>query len=138
MVALPLDNRPEFEEDIFFDESIIADPNWHNFKMRPFASIGVAGFPWEDNVLIFKLCSIASLPQSSEPFFFIDGKTKPGMSGSPCFLVEKTSAPITFYKETFVGIYSGRVIDGEQSKDLSDLDIGIVWSNSIIEEILKT
>lgn len=82
---------------------------------------------------IHKNATIASEPNVYKdfPLFYIDGKTKSGMSGSP--VVKKSTLNVRNDNETIslgvieydlIGIYSGRE---SQAKEEYEAELGIVW-----------
>lgn len=83
---------------------------------------------------IYKRASVASEPEMAltSGFFLADGKTKPGMSGSPVIYREGLSGRpvkgghyISIGKPHLIGVYSGR---DEDDPDLFRAELGIVWS----------
>lgn len=82
---------------------------------------------------IYKLGMVASEPNDSHNGmrFYVDSKTKPGMSGSPIIQKEEgeltqVGAKITYSKNriNFIGIYSGRA---ELGNSEYEAELGIVW-----------
>jgi hypothetical protein len=98
----------------------------------------ITGYPLEvKNSLskypIYKLGMIASEPadQHNGNRFYVDSKTKSGMSGSPVIQKEegsltKSGNKFSFSKDrvNFIGIYSGRA---ELGKTEYEAELGIVW-----------
>jgi hypothetical protein len=98
----------------------------------------VIGYPLKSSTTpngypIYKGATIASEPNIYKdlPMFYIDGKTKSGMSGSPVVKKENMNVVQTDNKLTFtngaiklIGIYSGRE---RQAKDEYEAELGIVW-----------
>lgn len=92
---------------------------------------------------IWKRGSIASEPYhriDELPKFYVDSATREGMSGSPVFAC--ASGPIRYegnpyvgqsqgVVRRFLGVYSGRV-----GNDALGAQLGIVWKESILSEIL--
>ena len=117
------------------------------------ADIFVCGFPigigLTDTGAIWKRGSIASEPfvgHQGLPRFLVDTATREGMSGAPVYLATNyVRANIltqpgdadfetpwrTSPHFTFVGIYSGRL-----GQDEFKAQLGLVWRNSIIDEII--
>jgi len=97
----------------------------------------IVGYPLKTSTTpneypIYKAATVASEPDAYEkPLFYVDGKTKKGMSGSP--VIKKQSIKIDRspngieIKEgriDLVGVYSGR--DSSSSEE-SEAELGIVW-----------
>ncbi len=93
---------------------------------------------------VWKRATIASSVQqgwNQQPKFLIDSASKSGMSGSPV-LYYSSNGVVQIYGETYyfdhsitilAGIYVGRLgVKGE-----SDPQIGTVWNQSVIDEIIK-
>ncbi|PHN93501.1 hypothetical protein CSC80_11300 [Maribacter sp. 6B07] len=116
------------------DEEISKD-----LKIGIMDDIFVTGFPLKTNTTpnkfpIYKGATIASEPDifNSLPMFYIDGKTKSGMSGSP--VIKKDNTIKTIATPTGItlnqgriglaGVYSGR---DRQEKDEYEAELGIVW-----------
>lgn len=101
----------------------------------PFGA-GTTGLP------IWKRGSIASEPQlvpDVDPYFRIDTASRPGMSGSPViirpsgpFQDSKGNTVIVGSGTKFIGVYSGRLA----SQDSLEAQVGIVWPEKYIEEII--
>jgi hypothetical protein len=101
-------------------------------------NVFIIGFPLTSSTTpneypIYKGATVASEPNRFDklPIFYVDGKTKEGMSGSP--VVRKQGFDANFEKRNFVinrgrtdliGIYSGRE---RQSKNENEAELGIVW-----------
>ncbi|MBA6339639.1 hypothetical protein H4J59_01250 [Colwellia sp. MB02u-10] len=93
---------------------------------------------------VWKRATIASSVQvgwNREPKFLIDSASKSGMSGAPVLYycpngsVEIRGTKYTFERDVAIlaGIYVGRIgVKGEL-----DPQIGTVWNNSVIDEIIK-
>ncbi len=93
---------------------------------------------------IWKRATIASEPGLPTPAFFVDTATRSGMSGSPVIhryrgffkqdWNEPTLQPTDWFGEgsQFVGVYSGRLGQGEEKAQL-----GIVWKSAMIDEIIS-
>ena len=93
---------------------------------------------------IWKRATIASSVQTGwnrEPKFLIDSASKAGMSGSPVIhysrngqiQIEGSIYAFDHEVSILVGIYVGRIgIDGD-----ADPQIGTVWNQSVIEEIIQ-
>lgn len=99
-----------------------------------------------NNYPIYKSASIASEPNIVDPefpVFYVDGKTKSGMSGSP--VVKKHGMKVTNDNGGFrftegkvrlVGVYSGRE---KQGTDEYEAELGIVWKfNESVLPILES
>ncbi|AWV98174.1 trypsin-like peptidase domain-containing protein [Arcticibacterium luteifluviistationis] len=99
----------------------------------------VTGFPLNTSTTpnkypIYKSATIASEPDvfSELPIFYVDGKTKAGMSGSPVIKkddiikksVTKTGIHLNQGRIELAGIYSGR---DRQEEDEHMAELGIVW-----------
>lgn len=115
----------------------------------------ILGYPMgitiESTFPIWKRATIASEPDidyNSLPLILVDTATKEGMSGSPVILRSSgsyirtdgcnvfggdTSVGGAYYK--FIGIYSGRI--NVNKEDPFDAQLGLVWKESVIEEILN-
>ncbi|MFA8440916.1 trypsin-like peptidase domain-containing protein [Yoonia sp.] len=108
---------------------------------RPLAVMNelfIIGFPntalaVQTNSPIYKSASIASEPETTKEqgYFLADGKTKPGMSGSPVILkdglVGQPSASGYALKMGWthlIGIYSGR---DENDPELFTAELGKIW-----------
>ncbi|QXP78715.1 MULTISPECIES: trypsin-like peptidase domain-containing protein [Winogradskyella] len=116
------------------DEEISKD-----VKLRVMDDVFVTGFPLKTSTTpnklpIYKGATIASEPNmfSSLPLFYIDGKTKSGMSGSPVIkkdndikqIPSATAITLSQGRIGLVGVYSGR---DRQEKDEYEAELGIVW-----------
>jgi hypothetical protein len=108
----------------------------------------VVGYPFADltyaSLPIWKRASLASEPDidvDQLPKMLIDTATRPGLSGSPVIMQRVgihgvtggviTDDTIIGRIRKFVGIYSGRIGDGEFKAQL-----GIVWKARVISEIV--
>jgi hypothetical protein len=106
----------------------------------------VLGYPFSSappSLPVWKRGSIASEPQLvglGEKFYLVDTASRPGMSGAPVILrtygahltdsgTSLTTAPAT----RFLGIYSGRL----RTLDAADAQLGRVWPESLINEIIE-
>jgi hypothetical protein len=79
---------------------------------------------------VWKRGSIASEPdlvRSLLGYYFVDTASRPGMSGAPVFL--RSIARGRWRK--FIGVYSGRL-----SAQNTDAEIGMVWHEAFIDEII--
>lgn len=115
----------------------------------------VLGFPlgWTGGAKypIWKRASLASEPLfdlDGLPKMYIDTATRQGMSGSPVFAKDSgnfflegsdTSDPLQMkmgeaYR--FLGVYSGRIGD-DNNKDAFSAQLGIVWKENVIKEIIE-
>jgi hypothetical protein len=94
----------------------------------------VTGYPLSatttpNSLPIYKSGTIASEPCvfDSEPRFYIDGKTKTGMSGSPV-MIKRAASRLRGERAHealhFIGIYSGR---DRQEQTEFEAELGIVW-----------
>lgn len=115
------------------------------------SDVFVLGFPLgiakQDFLPIWKRASIASEPEVSvekQEKILIDTATREGMSGSPVFAYTKSAfaldwedmpgayaVPGLHFK--FLGVYSGRY----GSDDLFGAQLGIVWKETLINEMLS-
>ena len=100
--------------------------------------LGISG---RKELPIWKKASIASEPGGNFPVILVDTATKKGMSGSPVIMLYRG----VYIKERgkmnpddwmgegrlFLGIYSGRVGEGE-----FEAQLGIVWKQKLIDEII--
>ena len=109
-------------------------------ELHAMDDVFVVGFPLMSNTTpnkypIYKNATIASEPDAFEselPIFYVDGKTKSGMSGSPVVKrsrlnIEKMNNQDALIKPeqiTFIGVYSGRE---RQEDDEYQAELGIVW-----------
>lgn len=131
--------------------------------IHPSDDVFILGYPFgkrdDSGTSIWKRGSIAS-NLANRLKFYVDTSTRSGMSGSPVFYINKDDTAWLkyggkdifeekLYSIEFIGVYSGRVIN-EQSTDKdsyiaikeSDVDVaaqlGIVWKNYLIDEIIET
>lgn len=100
----------------------------------------VVGFPLADEKMnnplpIYKAGTVASEPdikyRTKPPMFYIDGKTKSGMSGSPVvrkqgtrFEDAESNYEMRSHAASLVGVYSGR---DRQERTEFEAELGIVW-----------
>ena len=121
-------------------DALLADLDDEAHLTRPEAmdDVFVVGFPintdnMPNRLPIYKHATVASEPgaYTDTPRFYIDGKTKPGMSGA--LVILRKPASTTFDGSnlthagpavTLVGVYSGRDI---QAPDEYEAELGIVW-----------
>jgi len=110
-----------------------------NVTVSVMDDVFVIGYPLKSNTTpneypIYKNATIASEPDAFEslPIFYIDGKTKSGMSGSPVVRRKKlelkdenTRIKVDPERTDFIGIYSGR---DRQEADEYQAELGIVWN----------
>lgn len=116
------------EEELAYDANI-----------RVMDSVFIIGFPMQKALTlskfpIYKAGKIASEPQDMQngAMYYVDSKTKPGMSGSLVVqkeepeIVRSTSGQLQFRKDkiNFIGIYSGRA---EILPDEYQAELWIVW-----------
>jgi len=126
------------------DESLKLD----SIRLYPGLDAFVLGFPRAisggGQFPIWKRASIATEPDidvDNLPKFYIDTATREGMSGSPVYAQEvgtwlpegKTDVSERVFGKgrRFIGIYSGRVGD-----DQFQAQLGIVWKETVIQEII--
>ena len=108
-------------------------------RYSPMNRVFVVGFPLDEKSSpnrypIYKAASIASEPDftGERPYIFIDGKTRPGMSGSPVILEhsptinknEKGQMQYTTGKTEIIGVYSGRESESATS---FEAELGLMW-----------
>lgn len=109
-----------------------------SFPLNVMDNVFIIGYPLKSTSTpnfypIYKGATIASEPNMFKdlPMFYIDGKTKKGMSGSP--VIKREPLKITQDKgvikfsegsTNLIGIYSGRE---RQAKDEYEAELGIVW-----------
>ncbi len=137
VVALPLNvNLPETGIEVC-SVDIENELRIVRTELQVMQTLFIIGYPLKSDTTpnafpIYKHCTIASEPQyvSDVPFFYIDGKTKKGMSGS--FVILKTDSPHFFVdpktlkhamKVEFIGIYSGR----DRKEVEYEAELGIIW-----------
>ena len=105
----------------------------------------VLGYPFgapPPSLPVWKRGSIASEPQLArltQNYFLVDTASRPGMSGAPVIrrswgshLTESGTSLQSRGATKFVGIYSGRLA----TNDPLDAQLGIVWPESLITEII--
>lgn len=126
--------------DISFDEE---------YKEEVADDAYIIGYPFSDmtylQMPIWKKASIASEPDiniDSLPKMLVDTATRSGLSGSPAIMQrvgihgmsDGKLLPTTSIGRirNFLGIYSGRIGDGEFKAQL-----GVVWKSRVIQEIIK-
>lgn len=117
----------------FFEDDLISPIN-----ISVMDEVFIAGFPLKSNLTpnqypIYKHATVASEPSiyNDLPMFFVDGKTKKGMSGGPvvhrarAMLDNNGAGKISFSegRQVLVGVYSGR-LPGE---DEYEAELGICW-----------
>jgi hypothetical protein len=91
---------------------------------------------------VWKRGSIASEPELAgltNHYFLADTASRPGMSGAPVIrrswgvhLTLSGNSIVDRPHSKFLGVYSGRL----QTKDLLDAQLGIVWPESVVLEII--
>lgn len=132
------------------------------YILHPTDDVYILGYPFgklKDQYLpIWKRGSIASATLYAGYKTYVDTATKSGMSGSPVFHIHKDEKSFfkyreqiineeRIYKTEFIGIYSGRIIENnttkEDSKIIKDCDLlptaqlGIIWNKSALESIIS-
>jgi len=127
----------------------INDISFDSIKPRVADQVFILGFPHNlksaGQLPLWKNGTIASEPDADIdglPMFYVDAATRSGMSGSPVIIRRNgvhglndglpTAETIIGEAQILCGIYSGRIY----AKDLLDAQIGIVWKEKIIEEII--
>lgn len=107
-------------------------------KLEVMNSVYIVGFPLkrekaQNSFPIFKGGTVASEPDfhDNEPRYYVDGKTKKGMSGAPVLhrhkmKIEQKDGSIIFNQgaSSLCGVYSGR---DRQEKTEFEAELGIVW-----------
>lgn len=113
--------------------------------------VSILGYPFDITgkleLPIWKRGTIASEPAidiNNLPMFYVDTATRSGMSGSPVIMRRTgihgsegntlTGDEIIGTIQNFVGVYSGRI----GAEDEYKAQIGIVWKNHVIEEIIQS
>lgn len=130
-----------------FKAIVLNDMQFVQMTLRVSYDVFVLGYPLgimnSHGLPVWKRATVASEPGVSDPSYFVDTATRPGMSGSPVILRYRG-----FYKnnpqaeeildhdwfgegDMFAGIYSGRV--GASSVEAQ---LGIVWKPHLIDEII--
>lgn len=146
VVAIPLNN-------ILIQNFLFRPINRNDFEERFLERVGddvfVIGFPFSHHLPyelpIWKRGSIASEPVidfDGLPKILIDTATRPGLSGSPVITQNSgvhTEVPGRLSLNSmigtirnFLGVYSGRIGEGEENAQL-----GIVWKKRVIPEIIS-
>lgn len=116
------------------------------------AEVFIPGFPLglaADGVLpLWKRASIASsleVGSGARTFFHVDTATREGMSGAPCLAIsnwkhyrlDRSTGKVSVIEKPIswrlLGVYSGRL----NPSDSFEAQIGIVWRESFINEILR-
>lgn len=143
IVAIPLPytgNEPTinlYPINIFSAAGLIAKISMEVFILGYPFGLEPPGFP------IWKRGSIASEPDLAKlghHYFLVDTASRPGMSGAPVIrrswqnhMVDSNYVADNSRVATkFLGVYSGRRL----ARDRSDTQLGIVWPESYIREIL--
>jgi hypothetical protein len=116
-----------------------------NLSVQVGMDVFVLGFPFGSaapSLPVWKRGSIASEPELvrfGERYYLVDTASRPGMSGAPVILrsygshlTESGSSLTTEPATKFFGIYSGRL----STKDSEDAQLGRVWPESFITEII--
>lgn len=133
-----------------------------NEIVHPSDNVFILGFPLgkkdSSGSSIWKRGSIATTLFNRD-WFYVDTSTRSGMSGSPVFYINrdpnsylkylnKNIPEEKIYYTEFLGIYSGREVNQEILKNdnnitikTCDIDVvaqlGIVWKNNFIDEIIN-
>lgn len=147
VVAIPLvDDTSGKRYESFAINELDLDPQ---FEVIVADDAFVVGYPFNDaahpqDLPIWKRASIATEPQldiDRLPKLLIDTATRPGLSGSPVFMQRHgihgmkasgfTGQEIFGRIRNFVGVYSGRIGEGELMAQL-----GVVWKARVIDEII--
>jgi Trypsin-like peptidase domain len=143
VVAIPL---PYTGSEPTFDMHPINSLSAPGLSIKISFDVFVLGYPFgvePPGYPVWKRGSIASEPELvrlGPPYLLIDTASRPGMSGAPVIrrswsdhMVEGSYSAMNHMVATkFVGVYSGR----RQTKDPSDAQLGIVWPESYINEII--
>src|SRR6478672_9371274 len=110
-----------------------------DLEIRIGMDVFILGYPFgakPPGLPVWKRGSIASEPdlvRQTTGFYLIDTASRPGMSGSPVILRSWTS-PDGRAREPLnrlIGVYSGRL-----GADVAEAQIGMVWHESFIPEII--
>ena len=130
--------------------------------IHPSDDVFILGYPLgkkdDSGSSIWKRGSIATTLFNRNKFY-VDTSTRSGMSGSPVFYINRDANSYLKYRNNdivddkiyyieFLGVYCGRIINEPQANNDSnmmikscDVDIaaqlGIVWKNSYIDEIIQ-
>lgn len=145
VIALEVDQKEKYEyhalSNMIFDQEIPPEVGDECYVIGyPFKDFRYLGLP------IWKKASIATEPTVNEdqlPKILIDTATRAGLSGSPVFYqktgIHKLGSNGQLTADTFLGrhrgflgIYSGRIGDGEIHAQL-----GIVWKEKVLIEIIE-
>jgi hypothetical protein len=153
--------HPKFKENVdvvaielpMHDDLIYSAINTYKFDSEFQSEVGddcyIIGYPFEDfrywGLPIWKRASISTEPTVNEdqlPKILVDTATRPGLSGSPVIFQRTgvhnlkdgvfTNDSIIGRLRGFLGVYSGRIGDGEIGAQL-----GIIWKSKVIEEIIN-
>ncbi len=141
VVALPIVLDPKVDFHILDLELAKTD-----MLLQPSESVSIIGFPGgvtsEGKFPIWKTAHIASdldLNYSDLPIFLVDTTSRPGMSGSPVLarkdIIRNSQGTMMGDFTKFLGIYSGRIPDGDHSADR--FSIGKVWKPEVLDDILR-
>jgi hypothetical protein len=129
LIAIPLPKDSQFHPvDLLIHMKLPPDDT----ELFPNQELIVVGYPYPRLYPIWKTSHVAEWVQNEVPYFLINGRTKPGMSGSAVYSV---TIPNPFGR-LCVGVYSGRYNDRGMGETLNDLDIGIVWKLKPLLKIL--
>ena len=140
VVAIPLDMGTD-PPPIYPVNDCASD----NLKIIIGMDVFILGYPFgakPPGFPVWKRGSIASEPdlvRQTTGYYLIDTASRPGMSGSPVILRSWTSlmdepgvvASQDRPLNRFIGVYSGRL-----SSEVSEAQIGMVWHESFIPEII--
>ncbi|MEJ6403613.1 S1 family peptidase [Yoonia sp. 2307UL14-13] len=151
LAALPIE-IPGSIPDVEGSEVLFEHQAFWSLNLGANLSVGedcfVVGFPHglrgDGRLPIWKRASIASEPVNTyngKLAFLVDTVTRKGMSGSPVVarkLREKRidHFPVDFedlFEDRLVGVYSGRVGEGEKG-----VQLGIVWSIELLELLIAS
>jgi hypothetical protein len=141
---LPIDDGIDIQ---FFD--LEKELQKSDVNLSVMDDVFIIGYPLSSSTTpndfpIYKNATIATEPKFFRqlPIFYIDGKTKKGMSGSPVIkkqpikvVNDDNKISISEGRIDLIGTYSGRE---RQEKDLYEAELGIVWNlKETILEILQ-
>lgn len=160
VVALPLP-KPPWEPEFFHNAANLIGR--YRVPVAPGVTAQVIGFPqglstgfglpiWKPTFIASEPHYDVSIGSQKVRAFFIDGRTRPGMSGSPVFAqytgTWDTTDPyrdvnpsepgfrfrddiaLGFTALEFIGVYSGRVTGGAED----DAALGLCWRREVVDE----